>query len=119
MKFMPDDNQIQSTPLRAKRYGARVFAGGIAAVAIVLSIIVGLEVSAAALRAVPQSSEQTSGQVVNRARKGDRQIGLQEIRRIRPRLTPAPDLKLAVGCESLVSALANARLAKVAGRCVS
>jgi hypothetical protein len=94
-----------------------MFAGGVAAIVIVLSIIVGLEVSAAALRATPQSPEQTSGQVVNRARKGDRQIGLQEIRK--PRLTPAPDLKLAAGCESLVSALANARLAKVAGRCVS
>ena len=88
-----------------------------AAVVIALSVIVGLEVSVAALRATPQSPEQTSGQVVNRARKGDRQIGLQEIRK--PRLAPAPDLKLAAGCESLVSALANARLAKVAGRCVS
>ena len=105
--------------MRAKRYGGRVLAGAVAAVVIALSVIVGLEVSVAALRATPQSPEQTPGQVVNRARKGDRQIGLQEIRRIRPRLTPAPDLKLAVGCESLVSALANARLAKVAGRCAS
>ena len=119
MKFKPDDNQAQSASLRAKRCGGRVFAGGVAAVVIALSIIVGLEVSAAALRATPQSLEQTSGQVVNRARKSDRQIGLLELRKIRLRLTPAPDLKLAVGCESLVSALANARLAKAAGRCVS
>ena len=90
-----------------------------AAVVIALSVIVGLEVSAAALRASPEPLEQTSGQVVNRARKGDRQIGLQEIRKLSPRLAPTPDLKLAVGCESFVSALANARLAKVAGRCVS
>ena len=96
----------------------RVLAGAVAAVVIALSVIVGLEVSAAALRASPEPLEQTSGQVVNRARKGDRQIGLQEIR-ISPRLAPTPDLKLAVGCESFVSALANARLAKVAGRCVS
>ena len=114
---MPTLAQIQSGSRRVKRQGGRVLAGGAAAVVIVLSIIIGLEVSAAALRATPESSEQTSGQVVNRARKGDRQIGLQEIRG--PRLTPAPDLKLAVGCESLVSALANARLAKVAGRCES
>ena len=107
---MPTGNQTQS---------GRIFAGGMAAVVIVLSVIVGLEVPAAALRAAPHLLEQTSGQVVNRARKGDRQIGLQQIRKIGPRLTPAPDLKLAVGCESLVSALANARLAKVAGRCVS
>jgi hypothetical protein len=107
---MPTGNQIQS---------GRIFAGGLAAAGIVLSVIVGLEVPAAALRAAPQSLEQTSGQVVNRARKGDRQIGLQEIRKIAPRPAPAPDLKLAAGCESLVSVLANARLAKVAGRCVS
>ena len=116
---MPDNNRIQSASLRAKRYGGRTFAGGVAAVVIVLSIIVGLEVSAAALRAIPEPSEQTSGQVVNRARKGDSQIGLTGIRKIGPQLTPAPDLKLAVGCESLVSALANAQLAKAAGRCVS
>ena len=117
MPFMPTLSQIQSGSRGVKRQGPRVLAGGAAAVVTVLCIFIGLEVSAAALRATPGSSEQTSDQVVNRARKGDRQIGLHEIRR--PQLTLPPDLKLAVGCESLVSALANARLAKVAGRCVS
>ena len=56
---------------------------------------------------------------MNRARKGDRLIGLQEIQKIRPRLTPAPDLKLAVGCEPLVSPMENAQWAKVARRCVT
>ena len=109
----------KSICLLKRPYGERIFAGGVAAVLIVLSIIVGLEVSAAAIRASPEPLEQTSGQVVNCARKGDRQIGLQEMRKISPRLAPTPDLKLAVGCELFVSALANARLAKVAGRCVS
>ena len=67
---------------------------------IVLSI--GLEVSAGTLSARPETPEQTSDQVVNRARKGDRQTALREIRA--PRLTQAPDLKLAIGCEGLVSA---------------
>ena len=116
---MPAHDLIQSGSRRAKRHGGRVLAGGAAAVVIVLSVIFGLEVSAAALRATPESPEQSSDQVVNRARKGDRLIGLQEIQKIRPRLTPAPDLKLAVGCEPLVSPMENAQWAKVARRCVT
>ena len=116
---MPAHDLIQSGSLRAKRHGRRIFTGGAAAVGIVLSIIIGLEVSAAALRPTPASPAQWSDQIVNRARKSDRQIGLQEIQKSRPRLTPAPDLKLAVGCESLVSPMENAQWAKVARRCVS
>jgi hypothetical protein len=83
----------------------------------VLSIMIGLEVSAATPRST--MSEQSSVQTVNRTRKGDRQLAAHEVRQIKFERTPAPDLKLADGCESMVSPLANARLAKVAGRCVS
>ena len=116
---MPAHDPIQFGSLRATRRRGRALAGSLAAVVIVLSIIVGLEVSAAALRSTAEPSEQLSGQVANRARKGDRLIGLQEIRKITPQLTPARDLKLAVGCEPLISPLENARWAKVAARCVS
>jgi len=110
---------IQSGSLGSTRRGRHVLAGSMAALLItILSIImIGLEVSAATLRST--SFEQTSGQIVNRIRKGDRQLAVHEARQIKFERTPAPDRKLADGCESLVSPLANARLAKVAGRCVS
>ena len=84
---------------------------------IILSIMIGLEVSAATLR--PASSELSPGQIVDRTRKGDRQPAAHEVRQNKFEPTPAPGLELADGCESVVSPLANARLAKVAGRCVS
>ena len=110
---------IQSGSLGSIQRGGYVLAGSMAAVLIItiLSIMIGLEVSAATLRST--LSEQSSGQIVNRTRKGDRQLVVHEVRQIKFELTPAPDLKLADGCESLVSPLANAPLAKVAGRCVS
>ena len=110
---------IRSGSLGSIRRGGYVPAGSMAAILIVttLSIMIGLEVSAATLRSTV--SEQSSGQVVNRTRKGDRQLAAHEVRQIKFERTPAPDLKLADGCESLVSPLANAPLAKVAGRCVS
>ena len=116
---MPTLSKIQPGSRRVKRQGGHVLAGGTAAVVIVLSIIIGLEVSAAALRPTPVSPEQWSDQIVNRARKSDRLIGLQELQKIRPRLTPAPDFKLAAGCESLVSPMEKAQWAKVARRCVT
>jgi hypothetical protein len=79
--------------------------------------MIGLEVSAATVRST--LSEQSSEQIVNRTRKGDRQLAVHEVRQIKFEHTPAPDLKSVDGCESLVSPLANAALAKVAGRCVS
>ena len=116
---MPAHDPIQLASLRATRHCGRAFAGSLAALVIVLSVIGGLEVSVAALRSTAESSEPLSVQVANRTRKGDRLLGLQEIRKITPQLTPAPDLKLAVGCEPLMNPLENARLAKVARRCVS
>jgi hypothetical protein len=109
---------IRSGSLGSIRRSGYVLAGSMAAILItILSIMIGLEVSAATLRST--LSEQSSGQIVNRIRKGDRQLAVHEVRQIKFERTPAPDLKLADGCESLVSPLANARLAKVAGRCVS
>jgi hypothetical protein len=86
-------------------------------IATIVSIMIGLEVSAATLRW--SLSGQSSVQIVNRTRKSDRQLAVHEVRQIKFERTPASDLKLADGCESLVSPLANAPLAKVAGRCVS
>jgi hypothetical protein len=110
---------IQSGSLRSIRRGRHVLAGSMAAVLIItiLSIMIGLEVSAATVRST--LSEQSSEQIVNRTRKGDRQLAVHEVRQIKFEHTPAPDLKSVDGCESLVSPLANAPLAKVAGRCVS
>ena len=110
---------IQSGSLRSIRRGRHVLAGSMAAVLIItiLSIMIGLEVSAATLRSA--SSEQSSGHIVDRTRKGDRGPAAHEARQNKFERTPAPGLKLADGCESLVSPLANALLAKVAGRCVS
>ena len=88
---------IQSGSLRSIRRGGHVLAGSMAAVLIItiLSIIIGLDVSAATLRSV--LSEQSSGQVVNRTRKGDRQLAALEVRQIKLERTPAADLKLAAG----------------------
>ena len=109
---------IQSGSLRSVRRGSHVLAGSLVAVLIaILSIMIGLEVSAATLRSA--SSEQSSGHIVDRTRKGDRRPAAHEVRQNKFERTPAPGLKLADGCESLVSPLANALLAKVAGRCVS
>ena len=104
---------------RSIRRGRHVLAGSMAAglIITILTIMIGLEVSAATLRLT--LSEQSSGQIANRIRKGDRQLAVHEVRQIKVELTPVPDVKLADGCESLVSPLANAPLAKVAGRCVS
>jgi hypothetical protein len=109
---------IQSGSLRSIRRGLHVLAGMAAVLIItILSIMIGLEVFAATPRAT--LSEQSWEQIVNRTRKGDRQLAAHQVRQIKFERTRALDLKLADGCESLVSPLANARLAKVAGRCLS
>jgi hypothetical protein len=95
------------------------FPGMKAAVAI-LGIFVGFEASTAALEVEPGLPQQT----IDRTLKGDRMapafsshsMRLPEIRTSR---TPAINYELADGCESLVSPLANAPLARVARRCVS
>jgi hypothetical protein len=110
---------IQSGSLLSIPRGGHLLAGSIGAILIsaTLSIIIKFEVSAATARST--LSEQPSVQIVNRTRKGDRQHTRHEVRQIEFERTPALHLKLADGCEPLVSPLASARLAKVAGRCVS
>jgi hypothetical protein len=90
------------------------------AVLAILGIFVGFEASTAALGVEPGLPQQT----IDRTLKGDRMapafsshsMRLPEIRTSR---TPAINFELADGCESLVSPLANAPLARVARRCVS
>lgn len=82
--------------------------------------IFGFEAATATLQMGPQSSQPT----INRALKGDRiapafsshPIRLPESRTGR---TPVINFELADGCEALVSRVANASLARVAGRCVT
>lgn len=107
--------------------GGRLVAGGIAAALVVLSIVIGLEVSAAAVRSGVEIFDDSSREAINRTGKGDRlqlvpalhQNTVNQRHVIKILRTPAFDLKLADGCESLVSPLAHAGLATVAGRCVS
>jgi hypothetical protein len=82
---------IQSGSPRSIRRGRHVLAGSMVAVLItILSIMIGLEVSAATLRsAVP---EQSSGQIVDRTRKGDRQSAAHETRQIKSERAPAAGL---------------------------
>jgi hypothetical protein len=108
---------IQSGSLHSIPRGGHMLAGSMGAILIIaiLSIMIRLEVSAATVRST--LSDQPPVQIVNRTGKGDRQHSAHEVRQIEFERTPAPDLKLADGCEPLVSPLASARL--VAGRCVS
>ena len=100
--------------------GARLLVGSVSSALIFASIIVGIDVSVATARSGAVSSADSSGQSVNRMSKGDRQQGVAASRDIAARQRgEALDMKLAVGCESLISPLANPRLARVARRCLS
>jgi hypothetical protein len=89
----------------------------------ILSLIIGIEVSGAATRFGIELPAPV-GAVVNRTQKGDRLFAPAiyekavnqpgEIQRV-----PMKDLKLAYGCEPLVSPLTHSGLARLAGRCVS
>lgn len=113
---------IQSRLPCATYRGAQLLLG-LGAALTVLSIIVGFEGSIATAR----SSSEPSSEIVNRTRKGDRLPLVPAFRlnavdksgEISVPRTPALELKLADGCEPLVSPLAHAGLARVAGRCVS
>lgn len=117
---------IQSGSPRSGEDGGRLLAGSVAAVFVMLSIIVRLEASTAAVRPGVEASRQSS-EIVDRGRKGDRlvlaqAVGLNAAKRlceIRLPRAPAANSKLPNGCESLVSPLAHRGLAKVPGRCVS
>ena len=104
---------------------ARLLAGISSAVLIVASVIAGFEGSAATAHSGVEVSGNTSGQTVNRMRKGSRLPSAATFHRNgdnRPKDIDGlsvPDLKLADGCESSVSFLADLRLARVAARCMS
>ena len=89
------------------RGGVQVFVGSVATALLVALFIAGagISVSPTSLYAKPARD------VVNRIGKADR---LQL-----PSYVPAVSSKLPYGCESLVSPLANAQLARLARQCVS
>lgn len=97
--------------------------GGLGVVLAIFSIIIGLEVSVATARSGVEPSEE----IVNRTQKGDRLSLVPALRlnalnqplEIKVPRSLSTDLKLADGCESLVSPLVYSRLAHIAGRCVS
>jgi hypothetical protein len=103
------------------RRGAQFLVGGLGVTIVLLSAIIGLEVSVATAR----SGVEASGQTVNRTQKRDRlplvpafhRNAVNQLLEV-PR-SPNADSELADGCESLVSPLAHSPWANVAGRCVS
>ena len=83
----------------------------------------GIEVSVA----TASSAAAPSGEIVNRAQKGNRlplvpalhQNPVSRQLEVNLPRMPAPEQGLADGCESLVSPLARSPLAQIAGRCLS
>ena len=78
---------------------------------VTLSVLIGMQVSAATMRTEVRITEPLSEQAVNRAHKGDRITAS----RVRANGTQ----RLPRGCEALVSPIADPRLANVAIRCLS
>jgi hypothetical protein len=93
--------------------GFRYFLGICSVALAMVSIVVGFESSIATAR----SGLDSSMEIVNRTRKGDRLPLIQP--QINMPRTIASDSKLADGCESLVSPLTHSEFARVAGRCES
>ena len=106
---------------------AQLFVGSISAALVIASIVVGLEVSVATARSGVEFSEDASRQIVNRTHKGDFQMIASTMRQdaasrsneIGASQAQTLDLKLAIGCELLISPLAHPLLARVARRCLS
>jgi hypothetical protein len=97
-----------------------LLAGSLAGALVVLSTMGALQVSASTSQYAGGLSESTA----NRTLKGDRSIVTRMVRTVRlrefdARNEPIVDVKLADGCEPVVSALADFDLARVARRCVS
>src|SRR5262245_41631 len=96
---------------------AAILVGGLSVALAVLIVGVDFKLSVATARPEIAFAEQT----VNRAGKADRLVRASDrnaIIRV-PSRGPGVDSKLADGCESLVSPLADALFARVARRCVS
>lgn len=108
---------------RSQQRRTQLFVWSMAAVLIALSFFAGMEISVATTRI----GAEPFGQVVNRAQKGDRLPSsgalrldaVKQPRQVTVPSLPALELKLPDGCDPLVSPIADERLARVAGRCVS
>jgi hypothetical protein len=99
---------VRPTPIGG---GFRYF-GVCGLVLAMVSILIGFDPSAATTR----SNIDFSAQIVSRTLKGDRLLVQPQSSAQR---VPTPDLKLADGCDPLVSPLMHSELALIAGRCVS
>lgn len=114
---------IRSSLSRSMPGRAWFSAGGIGVALVIFSAIIGLELSVA----TAHSGGAISRETVNRTQKGDRlplvtafhRDAVNQLLEIKVQHAPNPELKLADGCEALVSALAHSPWSNVAGRCVS
>jgi hypothetical protein len=105
------------------RGDAQFLVGGLGVALVLLSAMIGLELSVTTARSGGESSWET----VNRTQKGDRlplvpafhRNAVNQLLEIKVPRAPNTDSELADGCESLVSSLAHSPWANVAGRCVS
>jgi hypothetical protein len=101
--------------------GTQVAVACLAAALVVFAFVAGMAASAATAHVGAELARQT----VDRAQKGDRLVGgsvVQTVKRPRAVTVPRPsdgNLKLPVGCDPLVSPIADDWLGRVAGRCVS
>jgi hypothetical protein len=117
---------LARTPIKSRlsvQNDRRLSVAYVVATLVMLSVVVGLEVSAAAPRTIEPSGH-SSAASVDRTRKGDRLISAPAVRPSRemqgPVLRPpAANSKLAAGCEPSVSSLARTEWSTVAARCVS
>ena len=108
----------------ARRASACVVAAS-SAILTLMSIFVGVKVSAATAWSGASPTAVPALQMVNRTGKGDRLLLLPVIdpdsgsRLLDVERAPVPAHRLADGCESAVSALGSPSLAQIAGRCLA
>jgi hypothetical protein len=99
----------------------------VSAALIIASIFTGMDVSVATAHSGAVFPGEDSGQIVNRMHKGNRQqVSLADhqnattqYRQLGASQVQSLDLKLPIGCESLISPLAHPLLSRVARRCLS
>lgn len=120
-------SSIQFDCRRAIWRGAQFLVGSVGAALIIVCIGFGLEISEATARSGVAVSEHAPRQIVNHGLKGDRQQiapashhnAANRSGTIDAGRAPALDLRLAIGCESMISPLANPVLARVSRLCLS
>jgi len=124
---MREHISVQSNLSRAACRHVQLLVGSLSAALVVATIFifVGLEVPTATARLGIEFSGDTTRQIVNRTGKSDRQdLAIRLNARTHPESidalqAPAGDLKLLIGCESMISPLAHPLLSRVARRCLS